>query len=156
MRLATGVAAVFIALDAPGCADRSGNVGAGEDIEFCAAYRGLDRFGEPKPDSKEEVLTYSSFFVRVIDRVDERRDLDVRKELETRDEKKRLKVTPEALADLKIVRDSMVRLRDAVKAAPSDGAPVRTPVNEQATEEAKLGAERRLAAYFASVCRADT
>jgi hypothetical protein len=144
-------AAVLVGLLATGCAGRSDALGAGDKINWCAAYFIRDGFWEPKPDSRSEVLQYAEASLRVIDRVDVRREIRTVDELKLPNGKYP-KPSPEAMADLKALRPFFLHLRDQVKALPSDGAAVRAATVELAADPAYAQAEQKVTDYFSATC----
>jgi hypothetical protein len=148
------IVALLVALaGAVSCSGRSSDIGAGNKVDFCVAYLIFDHIQEPRPDSKREVFDYAEGFIRVIDRVDPKRELRVPDDQARLDKKP--KVATDALADLGTIRSSMVRLRDAVKAAPGDGEQVRAAGNALAADQEHAAAQRRTTAYFRSTCKPD-
>ncbi len=144
---------VLVAVAGAACSSRSSNIGAGDDVDLCTAVRYLNRFTEPRPESKKEVLDYAQGFVTISDRVDKRRELDARKELTSQDRKP--KASPKALADLEVIKVSMEQFRDAVKAIPDDGDAVRAATNKLAANTRYAAAERRITAYYSATCKVE-
>ncbi len=133
------------------CTGRSDNAGEGSDVDYCTAHVIFDHLREPRPEDRREVLEYASAFVRIIDRVDPRRELDVRVELRGRDGKKP-KVAPAALADLKIMRASLVKLRDAVRSLPGDGEAVKAAASALSRDPDYAQADKRTTEYVTATC----
>lgn len=146
-------AVVLLTISGAACGGRSNSVATGDDVDLCTALRYLNRFTEPRPEDKTEVLQYAQGFVDVIDRIDKRRDLAVNEEL--KNAKKRLKASPKALADTRVIRAAMVRLRSAVKATADDGDAIRAATNDLAADEKYAAAERRVTAYYGTTCRVE-
>jgi len=144
---------VLVAVAGAACSSRSSNIGAGDDVDLCTAVRYLNRFTEPRPESKSEVLDYATGFVRVIDRVDKRRELAAREELTSQGREP--KASPKALADIEVIKVSMEQLRDTVKAIPDDGDAVRAATNKLAANTRYAAAERRITAYYSATCEVE-
>lgn len=147
---AAAALAVCAALTLAGCGGSRGNTGEGDKINFCVAYFLFDRLEEPRPDDRDEALGYTEAFLRIIDRVDRRRPLDAREELEEETDGPVL-VTDRQLRDLAVMERSLTRLRDELRAADTP-AEVRSALNDFAEDETFRAADARTTEYYRQTC----
>ena len=126
------------------CGDASRGVGAGDDVDFCTGYREYDRLHEPHPDKRAEAVTYADAFQRIIDRVDRRQEFE-------NQEKKEIKVAPEVMADLKVMRDELLDLRDELREA-DDDAEARGLVTAFTQNRKFREADTRVTSYYRGTC----
>ena len=128
------------------CGDASRGVGAGDDVDFCTGYSLYDRLKEPHPDKRAEAVTYADAFQRIIDRIDRRREF-------TNLEKKKIKVAPEVMDDLKVMREALLDLRTKLRDSDNE-AQVRTAVTEFVKNEEFQKADTRVTDYYRATCGA--
>lgn len=141
-----GVIAVIAAIGGAACGDASKGVGAGDDVNFCVAYQEYDRLQEPKPESRSEAITYADGFQRILERVDERFEFK-------NQEGKEIKVSDATMRDVKIMRQELIELRDALRETKGDGQEVRELVTEFSGNTAFREADERVTEYFRTTCR---
>lgn len=68
---------VAVALLGGGCSRAGAELGAGaRDLDVCAAWVLFDSFDEPPPNDRTELLRWTRGGIRVIDRIDFRREVD--------------------------------------------------------------------------------
>lgn len=147
---AAAVLALCAAVALAGCGRSGGGEGEGGRVNFCVGYFLFDRLQEPRPDEREEALRYTEAFLRIIDRVDRRRPLDAREELEAETDGPVI-VAEKQMQDLGVMERSLQRLRDDLQAADTP-VRVRSALNEFADDEAFRAADARTTEYYRETC----
>ena len=126
------------------CGDASQGLGAGDDVDFCTGYYYYDNLKEPDPDDRREARTYADAFQRIIDRIDRRFEFK-------NQEKKKVKIAPEALGDLRIMREELLKLRTSIRDAEGD-AGVRKAVHAFTGNNRFREADTRVTQYYRTTC----
>jgi hypothetical protein len=140
------VVLVLVAVGLGGCAKRSGAVGAGPDIDACAAYKEYDAdFGEPPPTDPDAILAYAQGVARVVDRVRDDYTISVKN-------KEDLVPPKEVIDAFAQVKVAMTDLGQRVRAAGKDPVKVKDAANWLATNRAYLQADARISDFYATTC----
>lgn len=135
------VAALVVTTLLTGCARSQRNNGAGDKVDFCAAYKVYDSLPEPSPGDPQAVTAYADSVVRVVDRVDAQERVD------------RAELPKEVISDLAVLKKGMRSFKAAYRAAGADVAKRRAAEGGLATDAAVDTAGRRLTTFFLAHCK---
>lgn len=69
-------ALMLVLLLTTGCNRAGERLGAGQDVDFCRGWLELDMLDEPDTGDRDETLRWAQGVLRILDRIDTRREVD--------------------------------------------------------------------------------